>query len=241
MTGHSITRTRWAKTLLAVCLLAFAAPGVAQSISGPAEATDGDSLSLSGIRVRLFGIDAPEALQTCSRDGAPWACGKEAHARLAQLVEGKVVSCDSKGVDQYGRMVSICRTGSTDLAEAMVAAGLATAFTKYGEDYVDTETRVRELKLGLWSSTFEQPAKWREAHPEQQPRAPRLAQEAAPVPARAYRDSFGRCAIKGNHSRRGEWIYHLPGQPYYNETRPEAWFCSEEDAQRAGYRASRAR
>lgn len=42
-------------------------------------------------------------------------------------------------------------------------------------------------------------------------------------------------------SRRGDWIYHLPGQPYYAETRAEAFFCTEEEAQRAGYRASRGR
>jgi hypothetical protein len=46
--------------------------------------------------------------------------------------------------------------------------------------------------------------------------------------------------IKGNHSRRGEWIYHLPGKPYHNETRAEQMFCSEEEAMAAGYRRSRA-
>jgi hypothetical protein len=30
------------------------------------------------------------------------------------------------------------------------------------------------------------------------------------------------CLIKGNHSRRGDWIYHLPGMPYYDDTRAEA-------------------
>ena len=47
------------------------------------------------------------------------------------------------------------------------------------------------------------------------------------------------CNIKGNHSRRGEWIYHLPGMPYYEQTRAEAMFCSEEDAIAAGYRRAR--
>ena len=49
----------------------------------------------------------------------------------------------------------------------------------------------------------------------------------------------GRCVIKGNHSRKGEWIYHLPGQAYYDQTRAEAIFCTEEAAQRAGYRPSK--
>ncbi|MGX7896037.1 sunset domain-containing protein [Tsuneonella sp. HG222] len=36
-------------------------------------------------------------------------------------------------------------------------------------------------------------------------------------------------------------IYHLPGMPGYTETRAEQMFCSEADAQAAGYRRSRAR
>lgn len=44
------------------------------------------------------------------------------------------------------------------------------------------------------------------------------------------------CRIKGNHSRRGDWIYHLPGMPYYDATRAEAYFCTEAQAQAAGYR-----
>ena len=36
------------------------APALAQDISGPAQAVDGDSLSLSGRSVRLYGNDAPE-------------------------------------------------------------------------------------------------------------------------------------------------------------------------------------
>lgn len=54
----------------------------------------------------------------------------------------------------------------------------------------------------------------------------------------------GACNIKGNVSTRGERIYHVPGQKYYNETRisashGERWFCSEAEARAAGWRASR--
>ena len=51
------------------------------------------------------------------------------------------------------------------------------------------------------------------------------------------------CKLKGNVSTRGERIYHVPGQKYYNATRISAsrgarWFCSEE-ARAAGWRRSR--
>lgn len=53
-----------------------------------------------------------------------------------------------------------------------------------------------------------------------------------------------QCNIKGNVSTRGERIYHIPGQKYYDETRisashGERWFCSEEEARAAGWRKSR--
>jgi hypothetical protein len=53
------------------------------------------------------------------------------------------------------------------------------------------------------------------------------------------------CNIKGNISQNtGERIYHVPGQRYYATTRistrhGERWFCSEEEARRAGWRRSR--
>jgi hypothetical protein len=57
-------------------------------------------------------------------------------------------------------------------------------------------------------------------------------------------EESGACNIKGNVSTRGERIYHVPSQKYYDETRispshGERWFCSEEEARAAGWRRSR--
>lgn len=53
------------------------------------------------------------------------------------------------------------------------------------------------------------------------------------------------CRIKGNINQSGERIYHVPGQPYYDDTRVdvlkgERWFCTEAEARSAGWRKSRA-
>lgn len=68
----------------------------------------------------------------------------------------------------------------------------------------------------------------------------RSARAASQLAAREthYANARG-CAIKGNHSRDGEFIYHLPGQRYYEVTRPEALFCTEREAMAAGFRRSR--
>ena len=49
------------------------------------------------------------------------------------------------------------------------------------------------------------------------------------------------CTIKGNFNRKGERIYHLPGQRDYDRTRMDKgagkrWFCSQEEAIAAGWR-----
>jgi endonuclease YncB( thermonuclease family) len=53
-----------------------------------------------------------------------------------------------------------------------------------------------------------------------------------------------KCAIKGNIGPSGAKIYHVPGAHAYEATRidpatGERWFCSEDDARRAGWRAPR--
>jgi hypothetical protein len=53
------------------------------------------------------------------------------------------------------------------------------------------------------------------------------------------------CDIKGNISlRKGERIYHLPGQKWYGKTvispeKGERWFCTEEEAEENGWRKSK--
>jgi hypothetical protein len=57
--------------------------------------------------------------------------------------------------------------------------------------------------------------------------------------------SRGACNIKGNISvNTGERIYHMPGQTYHATTKispqyGERWFCSEAEAQAAGWRRSK--
>lgn len=47
------------------------------------------------------------------------------------------------------------------------------------------------------------------------------------------------CTIKGNINSQGEKIYHMPGQRFYGATQPEKWFCTEDEARRAGFRRSK--
>ncbi|WP_390548185.1 thermonuclease family protein [Qipengyuania sp. MTN3-11] len=223
-----------------LALLASPQVASAQAIEGTARVIDGDTIDMTGMRVRLLHIDAPEAAQNCSRGGEPWACGTDATAALTSLLNSQTVSCIATSRDMYDRYLAICRTRIMDIGEQMVALGLAVADDDAPEEYQTAAQRAKAMKLGLWNSDFQMPREWRAANlPAYQPvRAPRSSTSTRTPSSRSYRNEAG-CAIKGNRSRRGEWIYHLPGQQYYNQTRPEQLFCSEAEAQAAGYRRSK--
>ena len=42
--------------------------------------------------------------------------------------------------------------------------------------------------------------------------------------------------IKGNINRKGEKIYHTENSPWYQKTKPEKMFCTEEEALNDGFR-----
>lgn len=216
-------------------VLCLASPAIATTISGAATVIDGDTLQIAGKRIRLFAIDAPEAKQSCQSDGQKWACGLAAANRRRSLIGEGAPSCNGDEVDQYGRLVAVCTLMGVDLGQAMVADGWAAAFRRYSDQYVADETRARAGKLGLWASSFELPEDYRAAQREMAGPSPRAVRTrvTAQTPSSA-------CLFKGKHSRGGEWIYHLPGMPYYERTRAEEEFCTEAEAQAAGYRRSRA-
>jgi endonuclease YncB( thermonuclease family) len=225
---------------MSISLFVLAASLSTQPIYGIAVGGDGDSLTVSRTSVRLFGIDAPEFGQTCTRAGTPWQCGQAASDHLRNLVTGREVRCIPVGIDDFDRTLARCSTVTgVDINREMVASGNAVAFQRYSIDYVSAEEAARNAKRGLWSGTFEMPSQVRAAARGVTRPQPAIRRSA---PARSKPVPFsGGCVIKGNHSPRGEFIYHLPGMPYYSRTRPEAMFCSEAQAQAAGYRRARVR
>jgi endonuclease YncB( thermonuclease family) len=223
-------------TLFAIGV-AMPLPATAQQpIFGIAQAKDGDSLEVAGVRIRLFGIDAPELGQTCTSGGAQWPCGQAAFDNLSQLVTGREVRCSRLGKDQFDRVLAKCTVSGFEVNRIIVERGYAIAFRKYSNDYVTAENRAKAEGLGIWAGEFRAPAEVRAE--EREVRSGAALSRSRPVERPASTSANG-CVIKGNHSRKGEWIYHLPGMPYYNQTRAEAMFCTEAEARAAGYRRAR--
>lgn len=153
------------KILQALLLLLALALDIAHAqrptIDGTATVVDGDTLDVAGMRVRLWGIDAPESRQVCSVAGTEYPCGGRATAHLRALVGDRPVACEPRGTDRYGRTVALCRVDGSDLGAAMVRDGWAVAFVRYAMDYVAQEQEARSARRGLWEGTFTAPEIWR--------------------------------------------------------------------------------
>lgn len=119
---------------------------------------DGDTIEVAGQRIRLPDMDAPEWNQTCkTADGGTWDCGRAAAQRMRELTRGKTLTCRAEGHDRYGRLLAVCRDGRTDIAEALVADGLAISAGRYA----GVEAIARKARRGLWQGDFTTPAAWR--------------------------------------------------------------------------------
>lgn len=219
----------WRLGLLALAFgLAAAAPVL---VTGSVRVVDGDTFSVGPERVRLWGVDAPEGGQVCQNArGVDYACGDAARDRLGGLIGGQGVRCEVRDRDPYGRAVSRCVAGSTDLGEAMVRAGWAIDYVQFSRGaYASAEAKARRAGRGLWAGGFETPWSWRAAA--------RQARLGPGVPAQAG------CVIKGNITAKGRRIFHVPGQEDYAATRidtskGERWFCSSAEAHTAGWTAA---
>lgn len=195
--------------------------------TGRIRVIDGDTFDVGTERVRLFGIDAPEADQICERaSGATWHCGSWVTEEVRSRYQNRVATCVSVDTDRYGRTVARCAVDGVDIGRALVSDGLAFAYRRYSMDYDLDEKAAAVNDRGLHASRVQAPSDYRAAR------------------ANVAQPSRSDCAIKGNISSKGVRIYHMPGQEHYGRTRisaakGERWFCSEAEARAAGWRRAR--
>ena len=142
-------------------------------LSGIALIVDGDTITISGNKIRLSGIDTPEQNQTCRRAGVTWRCGYEATETLRNWTYTKEVRCIGDEKDRYGRLIANCFVDGYNVNARLVYEGLALAYRKYSKQYVPEEDKARAAKRGMWAGEFVAPWDWRKGK--------RLDQEEAPI------------------------------------------------------------
>ena len=155
---------RITSSLIGMVLVLWSASGVCTPLSvvqGPAIVVDGDTLRVSGVRVRFDSIDAPEVHQSCLVGTVVWRCGQQAKAALENWVAGRNVVCAKTGEDMYGRMLASCTVAGEKAQDWMVRNGWAFAFRKYSLKYLPQEQAARRKGVGLWVGRFLYPWTWR--------------------------------------------------------------------------------
>lgn len=137
----------------------------------------------------------------------------EARTFLETLIKGKHISLSEFVTDDFGRTLALVYEGNNPINARMIGSGMA-RFThvqnsSYGQ-MTQAHEQARREQRGIYSSTC------------------------------LNTEPTTDCVIKGN-LRDGERVYHLPTCKNYKQTAideafGDAWFCTEEEALRAGFR-----
>jgi len=179
------------------------------------EVVDGDTIKLNdGRRIRYISIDAPEEKECFAQ---------EAKEINSDLVLGKQVrlEMDTNEMDRFGRYLAYVYVHEEGeeifVNESLLAEGageffLDTVNIRYQDLLVQAAEKAHQENKGLW-------------------------QTCAPNP------QVG-CQIKGNIDRLDKRWYHLPNFRHYEATEVnlehgDRWFCTEEQAQAAGFERAR--
>ena len=198
-----------------------------------AEVVDGDTIVVeNGIRVRLLGIDAPEGGE---------CYGAEAAQALNTLVLGREVVFEKDqtakdGFDRLLRYVFVVNENPEEdnvfVNTELVRTGAAeSAYVRpnrrYHQQILGAEGKAREDGAGLWGLCDVEANR---VEPERE------------LDTESFSDE---CVIKGNISKKYTKDYFLPGCPNYKRVKidprkGEEWFCSEEEAEEAGWQRSAA-
>ena len=110
--------------------------------------SDGDTFTMLNndkqeIRVRLYGIDAPEKNQDF---------GKVSKKFLSDLIYNKQVTIMEMDRDRYNRIVSIAKIDSIVVNEVMLEEGLAWHYDQYDNNpyWIALELAAQKQRRGLW-------------------------------------------------------------------------------------------
>jgi micrococcal nuclease len=138
--------------------------------------SDGDTIQVTTkdqtkLRVRLYGIDAPETpkinqrTDKINKPGQPY--GNDSWRALEGKIMGKHVRLDIIDIDQYKRMVGMIWLGSRNINLEMVQEGYAEAYIEYLKEpyraqFLRAEREAKSAKRGIWSlPRYERPSDFR--------------------------------------------------------------------------------
>ncbi|MED2970894.1 thermonuclease family protein [Fictibacillus sp. B-59209] len=209
---------------------------------------DGDTLDVKfkngkTERIRMLLIDTPETKHP--RLGVQPFGPESSKFTKTQLTGKKVgVELDVSERDKYGRLLAYIWIGKQNFNQLLLEKGLARVAyvyppnTKYVDQFRATQEKAQKAGVGIWS--IENYAQQDGFHTNSKNSTSNGTVSGGSqtnkqnTQVKKPEKPKGSCNIKGNQSG----IYHMPGGQYYDRTKAEVMFCSEAEAQKAGYRKS---
>jgi len=175
-------------------------------------AIDGDTLVLDGkVKLRLRQVDAPE-LAYCG--------GNKSKEFLEKLTKGKKITIKEKILDKFGRPIALVYIDNTLVNKEILANG-------WGRYHNDKTSQKQALK-----QAYQQAKKNKKGI-------------FSPECFQTENLDNPECVIKGNIDKVTKTkLYYYPGCAQYKYTIVEKdigenWFCSESQAQKAGFTKSK--
>jgi micrococcal nuclease len=211
------------------------------------ELYDGDTIGViydgRPEKVRFLLVDTPETSHPRLGE-QPY--GKEAKMFTKNLVEkAEIIELEfdiGPNRDKYGRLLAYVYIDGKMIQEELLKNGLARVAyvyppnTRYIDQFRALQEKAQKKGIGIWE--IENYSQEDGFHPEMMNGANKNSKkQSTAVPNDSSKSDENSCNIKGNISSKGEKIYHTPDSPWYEQTKPEVWFCTETEAQSAGFRS----
>ncbi|MFJ8261748.1 thermonuclease family protein [Rummeliibacillus sp. NPDC094406] len=218
---------------------------------------DGDTIKVKykgeTKKVRYLLVDAPEMYH---KKIGEQPFGREAQARNREILNNaKDVSLEfdvGGKEDKYGRLLAYVFADGKSVQEQLIREGLVRVGyiykpnTKYVDKYEKIQEEAKKDKKGIWQydgyvtdrGFVKSVVKnWRPG--EDATKSKSTNANASSTSNQSQNNNknseTGVCKIKGNINSKGKKLYHLPGMNNYEEVKAEKMFCTEEEAQKAGF------
>ncbi|MEK5146365.1 thermonuclease family protein [Psychrobacillus sp. FSL K6-4615] len=199
------------------------------------EVIDGDTIKVKYNgdieKVRYLLIDTPE---TNHHTLGKQPFGEEAKQRNKEILKSGNVTIEfdvGNRLDDYGRMLAYVYVDGESVQETLLEEGLARIAyifppnTRYLDKFEEASKVAKERSIGIWETDNYVTNRG-------------FNNEVLTNNNAEEKSTNEQCNIKGNINRQGKKIYHIPSGKYYEQTNPEEWFCTEQDAIQAGFKKS---
>lgn len=184
-------------------------------------------------KVRFLLVDTPE---TSHPRLGKQPFGQEAKLFTKQLIEnGANIELEfdiGQNRDKYNRLLAYIYVDNKMVQEELLKNGLARVAyiyppnTRYVDTFTELQKQAQQKAINIWSiENYVQDDGFQSSKKED-------TVDAGDNP------KDNKCSIKGNISSNGNKIFHTQDSPWYDRTNPEEWFCTEEEAIKAGYRSA---